>query len=217
MRASLVIIAVILCLINTAFSQDTIENNYEFGSVIVTHRYSSLVFDIPDSPINAVFPGIFFRYHINKWGLRIELNYLESNTKSNNELCLDCYKGSSNNNTFEISGGAQYKLTKKMNYLYGFSNIYYKRVNSEGNVTRDIPTIKDSFKLSSDGIGIDYGIGVSLFIRKKIRISPEIGYDICYSKTKNVRSSLVTGEIAKEDNNILNATMKAKLLLTVPF
>jgi hypothetical protein len=217
MRLKLIIVAVI-CFVNSAYSQDTLAKNYELGTVLMTHRYSSSVFGIPDAPLNNFFTGIFFRYHINRWGFRTELNYSESNTKTENNFpCLDCFSGTSNNNVFEISGGAQYKLAKKINYLYVFSDLYYKNVNSKGLVSGGLPGLNDSFKLSSGSIGCNYGLGASLIIWKKIRISPEVGYDLCYSNVKNVRTDLVTGEIANEKTSVINATMKAKLLLTVPF
>jgi hypothetical protein len=218
MKLRLILILLASCFVNSVYSQDTISKKFELGSVLITRRYSSLIYGIPDAPLNNFFSGVFFRYHKNKWALRAEIDYSESYTKTpNNILCIDCYSGNSNNKVFELAVGAQYKFTKKKSFLYTYSDIYFRNINSKGFVSGGIQGLNDSFKLRAAGIGGDLGIGASLLLFKKIRISPEFGYDIAVSQNKITRMVLVTGELSEERNGLINATMKSKLLLTIPF
>lgn len=202
---------------NVLIAQDTLPLKHEFGSVIYNRKYSGLVYNLPDSYFNTFFSGVFYRIHYKKISFKSELNYSRSVTSiTNDSLCFDCYSGNSNNRVIEFSSGIQYKFTFRNSYVYGYADILYRHVSSNGKVMGGALLLNDDFKLQANGFGGGLGMGGSLVVFRQFRIGSEFGYDICYSWVDMERISTMN-LVTHENPLVINSTMRTRIFLSVSF
>ena len=122
--------------------------------------------------------GAVVRNNFNRFGLRSGIRY-NTGTEKGIDNCNDCLVGESKGKELQVRLGGQYAPVEKAQWLYVFSDFYYRRYTSEGNFTGGLcGCLNTDVTVKSNGLGNNSGLGIKLQIFKRFYLNPEIYYDL---------------------------------------
>lgn len=185
------------CLLGGALvtqAQDQPKRAYEAGVEILNynplgsrHRYDT-------SPANNPAQwgsGVFLRYTPTRVGVRLGGNFSQGTVKPSYD-CYDCLTGKVTDKELQLKLGVQYAPLKKYEWFYVFNDLYYRRYTSTGDLTGGFCGCLDVTETrTSNGIGLNAGVGAKIRVYKSLYLSPEIYYDVLRARD----------EVAHRSNN----------------
>jgi hypothetical protein len=188
MIKKLTLTACLLGCVLGAHAQDKPNRAYEAGIEIVNytpfgngHRYDNSPANNPAQWAS----GVFLRYTPTRVGVRLGGNFSQGTVKPSYDYCADCLTGNVTNKELQLKLGAQYAPLKKYDWLYVFTDLYYRRYSSTGNLAGGFCGCLDVTETrTSNGIGLNAGLGARIQVYKSIYLSPEIYYDVLRARDK---------------------------------
>jgi hypothetical protein len=129
--------------------------------------------------------GVFLRYTPNRVGVRLGGNFNRGTVKPNYDYCADCLEGKVTDKELQLRLGAQYAPLKKHDWLYVFTDLYYRRYTSTGDLTGGFCGCLDITETRiSNGVGLNAGLGARIKVFKNVYLSPEIYYDVLRARNE---------------------------------
>jgi hypothetical protein len=198
------------------------ENCFEFGSTLFTVNSfgASDYYPLQRAPVE-IMNGIFFRYSKNRIGFRAHSSYSEnSSTYFPPPNTADRESGELSHKDFRIGGGIQYDLLKNKKWLYGFIDLSYRNVFSEGLKSGGFSGQTYKYYSTTNGMESFFGLGFKIKAIKNVYLSPELGYLLDYGFEKTTSTSLNSstyGKTTESTSNNVNLNAICKLHLTVRF
>ena len=209
----------LVCLLNTARSQDTIRR-LEFGSTLLTvNSLNNAYFYAPDRPAFEFLNGVFFRYTKNRIGFRVHSGYGEyAVIYSSPPERADGVSGDLSSKDFRIGAGIQRSLLKRSNWMYAFLDVSYRNVFSTGHQYGGIWGVAERFSSSANGFDYFAGLGFRMKVIRNVYLSFEPGL---YSSTRFVSRStepIAGGQPVKSRYTVTDVNAPViKVHLTVRF
>lgn len=209
-----------LCIMGLGFAQNTPDPDVrELGLILVGLNGSpSMSFGVPYvSPI-TVATGGFYRLNIGKWALRGTVVMQDnSGGQTPPSGSADFPTSAGDATSFDIRGGAQYRLLGKGGYLYGFADLGFIAVRTEGEVTGGQLAYNDWFDDHSRGVSGALGLGARIWLFSTMSISPEIYYNGTSVTSQTRFTGKLTGEMSRTTSGRSNLDLCARLILSVGF
>jgi hypothetical protein len=132
----------------------------------------------------------------------------------------DMESGELSHKDFRIGGGIQYDLKENKKWVYGFVDLSYRNVFTEGINTGGFRGGTCKYYSTSNGIESFFGLGFKLKAYKNVYLSPELGYllDYGFEKTNStLLGSANSGANTVQSATNLNLNAICKFHLTVCF
>jgi len=199
-------------------AQDKVKR-FEFGPTLLTiNSLNKTYYSGADRQAAEISNGLLFKYFKNRYAIRALLSYNECHLKYYAPTgCIDCTSGETNNKDLRIGLGLQYNLIKKKEWLYAFSDVYYRNVFSSGFVYGGFAGYNNSFAASTNGMDGIIGLGLKLKLFEDIFILPELAYNTFLGNVHYNTTHLIFGDTKKYTYSQINTNPIAKLHLTVRF
>lgn len=158
-------------------AQDTIRR-FEFGSQVINlNSFQKSYYYMPDRPGREYFNGLFFRYTTHKNAFRCLAGYSEYTLMYQSpEGVSDAWSGNKTSKDFRIAIGIQRRCLKASELLYAIMDIGYRNVYAQGHNYGGIFGLNEKFTMSLNGIDGFIGLGLKVYLLKRIVIAPEMGY-----------------------------------------
>lgn len=207
-----------LLILQIATAQDSLRH-YEFGSTVFTLNSFNATGNFGSAkPRTEFINGLFFRYSYKRFGFRAQTSYSENSKfyafpDQNNVVTNHL-----TNKDFRIGIGGQYSLLKKKDWLYGYTDIFYRNIQTNGAYTGDyMNTNITAYARTSNGIDAFLGLGLKLKLSKSFYLSPEFGYNFNYGMIRSSYINAATNQPVKENFKQLGLNSFLKLQLSVKF
>lgn len=202
------------------FSQNAPDSDgHELGLILVgLNGTPSQVFGVPYVSPLTVATGGFYRLNIGKWALRGTVVMQDnSGGQTPPSGSADFPTSSGDATSFDIRGGAQYRLLGKGGYMYGFADLGFIAVHTEGEVTGGLPGYNDWFDDHSRGVSGALGLGARIWMFSTMSISPEIYYNGTSVTSQTRFTGKLTGQMDRTTSQTTNLNLCARLILSVGF
>jgi hypothetical protein len=174
-----------------AQAQDQPKRAYEAGIEIVNYNPSGNGHRYDNSPANNAAQwasGVFFRYTPDRFGVRLGGNFSQGTVQPSYDYCADCLTGDITDKELQVKLGAQYAPLKKYDWLYVFTDLYYRRYSSTGDLAGGLCGCLDVTQTrTSNGLGLNAGLGAKVRVIKSVYLSPEIYYDVLRARDKTTQ------------------------------
>lgn len=162
--------------------------------------------------------GVIFRYNVNRFGLRAGANYTTNTDKVDGSTCPDCLVGQSKGKELRLKAGGQYAPFANAQWLYIFTDVYYRRYTSEGNFSGSLSgyqNVRNTVK--SNGIGVNAGIGANIRLLNHFYLNPEVYYDAARARNTTTNTDAALGTTYPGSNRTRLHTPSARLNLLFAF
>ncbi|GAA3921681.1 hypothetical protein [Hymenobacter algoricola] len=123
--------------------------------------------------------GAIFRSNFGRFGLRSGVGYNAETDNTDNTNCADCLIGQTERKELRLTLGGQYAPLKKAQWLYVFSDFYYRRFTSEANFSGGLcGCINSDVDIKSNGGGNNTGLGIKIKTFRHFYLNPEASYEV---------------------------------------
>jgi hypothetical protein len=199
MLKTLTLTACLLSCTLSAYTQNQPKRAYEVGIEVVNYNPIGNGHHYDNSPANNPAQwasGVFLRYTPKRFGVRLGGNFSRGTIKPSYDYCADCLVGKVTDKELQIKLGAQYAPLKKVDWLYVFTDLYYRRYSSTGDLTGGLCGCLDvTDTRTSNGLGLNAGLGAKIRVIKSFYLSPEIYYDVLRAHDKTAQQDNYSGNI----------------------
>ncbi|WP_133274358.1 hypothetical protein [Hymenobacter radiodurans] len=200
MLKTLFITACLLGCTLVANAQNQPKRAYEAGIEVVNYTPSGNGHRYDNSPANNPAQwasGVFLRYTPTRFGVRLGGNFSRGTVKPSYDYCADCLEGKVTDKQLQLKVGAQYAPLKKFDWLYAFTDLYYRRYTSTGDLTGGICGCLDVTQTrTSNGVGLNVGLGAKISVFKSVYLSPEIYYDVLRARDETRQQDNLNGSLS---------------------
>ncbi|QNP53162.1 outer membrane beta-barrel protein [Hymenobacter qilianensis] len=180
-----------------AQAQNQTKRAYEAGIEVVNYNPSGNGHRYANSPANNPaqwVSGVFLRYTPTRFGVRLGGNFSQGTVKPNYDYCADCLTSDITDKELQVKLGAQYAPLKKYDWLYVFTDLYYRRYTSTGDLTGGRCGCLDVTETrTSNGLGLNAGLGAKIRVYKSFYLSPEIYYDVLRARDETTSRDNLNG------------------------
>jgi hypothetical protein len=222
----LTITLILFLILPMAYSQDNRLATSEVGLKVVSGRILTRAYhSIINRPSFQFIDGLFYRISKKHMALRLALDlpWNQRNSLYESTIFTTSRPYILKSRDINIAIGGQYDLLKEKKWLYVFTEVYYRNINTSGELVDNHleqivnPSLNNKFSVSNKRIGLNSGIGFKMKVLDHLFISPELFYDLYYSYT--------TLEIHDKSGNIdyrffskrINYLPNARVLITMDF
>ncbi|SHI64815.1 hypothetical protein SAMN02745146_1280 [Hymenobacter daecheongensis DSM 21074] len=183
---------------SAAHAQDT-PHLFEVGLDVVNHSpfvsSQNSFYNTYSNDKTQWLSGVLFRYNLNRFALRTSINYTTNTQAVDSENCADCLVGESKGQEAKLKVGGQYAPFARAPWLYVFSDVYYRRYASEGNLTGGLCGCLDTdVRVKSNGFGIAPGLGAKVRMLNHFYLNPEVYHEVGRGTNTETYADRRTGE-----------------------
>lgn len=125
--------------------------------------------------------GILFRYNRNGFAVRALASYSQYKF-SNIDFSFNTYRTGLESKDMRFGFGIQYSLTRKVKWVYTFTDILYRHVSSTGFTATGNPNSVYTYNTESNGGDAFLGFGSSIKIYRFFYLVQEIGLNLRYEQ-----------------------------------
>ncbi|SMB84887.1 hypothetical protein SAMN00120144_3870 [Hymenobacter roseosalivarius DSM 11622] len=204
-----------------AHAQNEPKRAYEAGIEVINYNPSGNGHRYDNSPANNPAQwasGLFLRYTPTRFGLRLGGNFSRGTVKPSYDYCADCLEGKVTDKELQVKLGVQYAPLTKYDWLYTFTDLYYRRYSSTGDLTGGLCGCLDvTDTRTSNGIGLNAGLGARIRVFKSVYLSPEIYYDVLRARDETAQQDNHSGSVFTYQETTTMHRPAMRLRATVAF